>query len=58
MRKTAVWRILCFTPLSPLNNVQEQLAKLESSHVICLQHFIGGENENLYALSKISIFCH
>ena len=45
MGETAVWTILCFSPLSPLNNVEEQLAKLASSHVICFQHCIGGERE-------------
>ena len=28
MGKTAIWKILCFSPLPPLNNVEEHWAKL------------------------------
>ena len=42
MGKTA---ILCFSPLPPLNNIEEQLAKLASSNIMGLQHCIGGEGE-------------
>ena len=45
MGKTAIWTILCFSPLPPLNNVEEQWAKLASSNVIGSQHCIGGEGE-------------
>ena len=45
MRKTAVWTILCFSPLPPLNNFEEQKAKLASSNVVALQYCIGGEGE-------------
>ena len=43
MGKTAIWTILCFSPVPPLNNVEEQWAKLSSSNVISSQHCIGGE---------------
>ena len=45
MRKTAIWAISCFYPLSPLNNVEKQQAKLESSYVMGSQHCIGGERD-------------
>ena len=45
MEKTAIWTILCFSPLSFLNNVEDQLAKLASSNVIGSQHCIGGEGK-------------
>ena len=46
MGKTAIWRILCFYPLPPLNNVEKQGAKLASSYF-------------LNTLFKIPIiFCH
>ena len=45
MGKTAIWTILCFSPLPPLNNVEEQWAKLASSNVMGSQHCIGGEGE-------------
>ena len=38
-------RILCFSPLPPFNNVEEQWAKLTSSNVIGSQHCIGGGGE-------------
>ena len=34
MRKTAIWTILGFSPLPPINDVEEQWAKLESSNVM------------------------
>ena len=34
MGKTAIWAILCFYSLFPLNNVEKQRAKLASTHVI------------------------
>ena len=37
MRKTAIWTILGFSPLPPINDVEEQWAKLESSNVMDLQ---------------------
>ena len=43
MRKTAIWAILCFYPLPPLNNVEKQQAKLASSFVMGSQQFIGGK---------------
>ena len=43
--KTAIRTILYFLPLPPLNNVEEQSAKLASSNVISSQHCIGGEGE-------------
>ena len=43
MGKTAIWTILCFCPLPPLNNIEEQWARLAPSNVIGLQHCIGGE---------------
>ena len=45
MGKTAIWTIMCFSPLHPLNNVEEQWAKLASSNVIGSQHCRGGEGE-------------
>ena len=45
MGKTAIWTILCFSPLTLYNNVEEQLVKLESSNVIGSQHCIGGEGK-------------
>ena len=56
MRKIAVWRILCFSPLSSLNNVEEQLAKLASSHVIFFQHFIWGEGKFYMHFLKFPYF--
>ena len=41
--KTAIWIILYFSPLRPLNNVEEQWTKLASSNVIDPQHCLGGE---------------
>ena len=43
--KTAIWTILGFSPLPPLNNVEKQWAKLVSPNVIGSQHCIGGEGE-------------
>ena len=45
MGKTAIWTILCFYPLSPLNNVEKQLSKIASSYVIGSQHCIGRKGE-------------
>ena len=45
MGKTAIWTIVCSSLLAPLNNVEEQRAKLASSNVIGSQHCIGGEGE-------------
>ena len=45
MGKTAIWTILCFSPLPLLNNVEEQWAKLAWSNFIGSQHCIGGEEE-------------
>ena len=59
MGKTAMWRILAFSPLPPLNNVEEQWARLLSSNVVGSQHYIAGEGESLNTLFKIPvIFCH
>ena len=63
MGKTAIWTVLCFSPLPPLNNVEEQLAKLASSNVVGSEHFIGVGNGGgggiLKTLFKIPIiFCH
>ena len=41
--KTAIWTIFCFYPLPPLNNVEKQRGKVESSYVMGSQDFIGGE---------------
>ena len=43
MGKTAIWTIMSFPPLLPLNNVEEQWAKLASSNVMSSQHCTGGE---------------
>ena len=43
MGKTDIWRILSLPPLPPLNNVEEQWAKLASSIFIALQHCIWTE---------------
>ena len=40
MGKTAIWTVFCFPPLSPLNNVEENLLS-----VIGSQHCIGGEGK-------------
>ena len=45
MGKTAIWTILCLSPLPPLNNVEEQWAKLASGNVMGWQHCIGKEGE-------------
>ena len=45
MGKTAIWTILCFFPLPPLNDLEEQSEKLASSNAIGSQHCIGGEGE-------------
>ena len=45
MGQTAIWTILCFYPLPPLNSVEKQLAKVASSYVIGSQNCIGGEGE-------------
>ena len=45
MEKTAIWTILCFSPLLPLNYVEEQWARLTPSNVIGSQHCIGRERE-------------
>ena len=45
MGKTSIWTILCFPPLPPLDNVEEQWAKVASSNVISSQHYIGREGE-------------
>ena len=34
MGKTAILTVLCFSPLPPLNSVEEQQAKLASSNVM------------------------
>ena len=59
MGKTAIRAISCFSPLLPLNNVEKQWAKLESSYVMGLQHCVGGEGGFLNRLFKIPmIFYH
>ena len=63
MGKTVIWTVLCFSPLPPLNNVEEQLAKLASSNVVGSEHFMGGGTGGgggiLKTLFKIPIiFCH
>ena len=45
MGKTAIWAILCSTPLPSLNNAEKQQAKLASSYVIGSQHCIEGEED-------------
>ena len=45
MRKTAIWAISCLYPLPPLNNVEEQQAKVASSCVMDSQRCIGGEGD-------------
>ena len=45
MWKTAIWTILCFYVLPPLNNVEKKLAKLVSSYVMGTPHCIAGEGE-------------
>ena len=46
MGKSAIWTILCFSPLPPLKNIEEQWAKLASSNDIGPQHCIGWEGES------------
>ena len=43
--KTAIWTFLCFSPLTPLNNVDEQWVKLALSNVMGFQHCIGAEGK-------------
>ena len=43
--KTAIWTILRFSVLPPLNNVEEKWEKLASSNVIGSQQSIEGEGE-------------
>ena len=43
--KTAIWTILRFSPLTPLNNVDEQWVKLALSNVMGFQHCIGAEGK-------------
>ena len=45
MWKTAIWTILCFSPLLPLNSVDEQWVKLALSNVMGFQHCIGAEGK-------------
>ena len=45
MGKTAIWTILCFYHLYPLNNVEKQWAKVALSYVIGWQHCIGGQGK-------------
>ena len=47
MGKTAVWTIMSFSPLLPLNNAEEQWAKLASSNVMSSQHCIGGDGGDI-----------
>ena len=59
MGKTAIWAISRFYSSPPLNNVEEQRAKLPWSYVMVLQHCIKGEGDFLNIILKIPIiFCH
>ena len=43
MGKTAIWTILCFSPLPRVNNGEEQWEKLASSNVLGLPHCVREE---------------
>ena len=43
MEKSPIWTTLCFSLLTPLNNVEEQLAKVVSSNVMDSQNCTGRE---------------
>ena len=43
MEKAAIWTISCFYSLPPFNSVESQWAKLASSYIMGLQHFVLGE---------------
>ena len=45
MGKTAIWAILFFYSLPPLNNVEKQRVKFASIYVIGSQHCRGGEGD-------------
>ena len=50
---------MCFSPLPPLSNVEEQWVKLVSGNAMSLQHCIRGEGGNLNTPFEIPlIFCH
>ena len=58
LAKTAIWTILCSSPLPVLNNVEEHRTMLASTNDMGSQHCIGGRGGVLKALFKITIFCH
>ena len=41
MEETAIWTILCFYPVPPLNNVEKQWSKVASGYVMGSQHWKG-----------------
>ena len=43
MGKTVNWAILCFSPLLPLNNVEEQWAKLRQA-ILWVRNIVSGES--------------
>ena len=45
LEKTAIWTVLCFSPIPPLNNIEEKWVKLASNSVMGSQHCIGGAGE-------------
>ena len=45
LEKAAIWTVLCFSPIPPLNNVEEQWVKLASNSVMGSQHCIAGDGE-------------
>ena len=45
MGKTAILTMVCFSPLPLLKNAEEEWVKPALSHVMGLQHCIGGEGK-------------
>ena len=58
LAKTAIWTILCSSPLPVLNNVEEHRTMLASTNDMGSQHCIGGREAVLKTLFKTTIFCH
>ena len=58
MGKTVNWAILCFSPLLPLNNVEEQWAKLRQA-ILWVRNIVSGESGSFKCIFQIPIiFCH
>ena len=56
MGKTAIWEILYFYSLLPLNNIEKQWAKFAFRYFMGAQHCIGGDGEVLVQFLKFRYF--